>query len=149
MAEVKEGYSLTHAFRFFKKKHKHRGGIYSSMSRKTYRDICKDFNKMLSEEVLTSATGTRLPFGLGVLRIKKFEINWDNPPIDFNASKKAGKRIYHLNTHSDGYCGRWHWQKRNSLITNLIYYSFLPVKGNSREVPKIFKKPGGHAAFLM
>jgi hypothetical protein len=146
MAQVKEGYSLTHAFKFFKEKHKARGKAYN-IDRQTYRNICKDFNQLVVNEVL-SGKGVKLPHNMGMLWVKKFKINWENPPVDLNASKKAGKKILHLNHHSDGWCAGWKWSKRNQTISNLIYYSFKPVWGNSRRVAKIMKEEDGHKRFF-
>jgi hypothetical protein len=146
MAEVKTGYSLTHAYRYYRDKFKPKGDRYK-VTRQQYRDICKEFNQMIVQEVLTGK-GVKLPHSMGMLWIKKFKINWDNPPVDLNASKKAGKKIYHLNDHSDGWCAGWKWAKRNQAITNLIYYSFSPTWTNSREVARIMKEEGGHKKFF-
>ena len=146
MAEVKEGYSLTHAYRFYRNKFKGKGEQYK-VDRQTYRNICKDFNQMLVDEILTGKS-VKLPHSMGMLWIKKFKINWDNPPVDLNESRKQGKTIYHLNHHSDGWCARWSWTKRNQAISNLVYYSFTPTWTNSREVSRIMKEEEGHKRFF-
>lgn len=146
MAEVKEGYSLTHAYKFYKEKFKDRWDKYK-VSKQTYKDICKDFNKMLIEEA-TTGKGVKLPHSLGMIWVKKFKINWNKPPVDLNASKREGKKIYHLNEHSDGWCAGWKWTKRNQAITNLIYYSFSPTWTNSRLVASIMKSGNGHKRFF-
>jgi hypothetical protein len=142
---VKEGYSLTQAYKFYKNLHFSKGESYK-VSMMLYKDICRDFNQMVVEKVL-QGKGVRLPHSMGMLWIKKFKINWDKPPVDLNATKQAGKVIYHLNEHSDGYCGRWQWTKRNQAISNLIYYSFKPTWHNKKKIPKIFKE-GGHKKFF-
>jgi len=142
MAKVKNGYSLEHAYEFFKEKHN------IDISYKEYREICYDFNKMIVNEVLEGKT-QKLPHSMGMLWIKKFKMNYDNPAIDFKATKEAGKTIYHLNEDSDGYCGRWTWSKRNNLAKNMIYYSFQPSWTNKRACSAEFKKHNGYRKFFI
>lgn len=146
MPEVSKGYSLTHAFKFYKDKHYRRGEEYK-IDRVLYRKICCEFNKKIVEKVLAGKL-FHLPHSVGTLWIKKFKIDWDNPPIDFHETKKAGKTIYHLNTHSDGWAARWAWSKRNNLVSNLLYYSFDPSFTNSRLVAKEMKKKNGHKKYF-
>ena len=146
MSEVKEGYSLSHAFKFFKTNNpllcrKH------NIDKKLYRDICKDFNKIIVTNVL-EGKAEKLPFGCGMLWIKKFKMNWSKLPIDFKATKEFGKTMFHLNVHSDGWCARWAWIKRNQLVANLIFYKFKPTWTNSRTLAAIMKSSGGHKKFL-
>lgn len=146
MPGVKKGYSLIHAHKFYKEKHFSRGEEYE-VTKDLYRKICCEFNKRIVE---TAVEGKmfNLPHGCGTIWIKKFKINWDEPPVDLNETKKAGKIVYHLNFHSDGWCARWAWSKNNSLITNLLYYSFHPTRTNSRKVSSVMKKPNGHKRYF-
>jgi len=147
MAQVKKGFSLTHAFKFYREKYgKPKGGDYK-IDNKTYRTICQDFNKALVAKALTGS-GVKMPFGIGKLWIQKFKINWDKPPIDFNATKLAGETRYHLNLHSDNFCARWKWDKKNRNMTNLIYYSFKPTDTNSELASAEMRKEDGHKKFF-
>ena len=141
MPDVSKGDSLSHAFVFYKDKHK------SNVSKKEYRDICCAFNKKIVDVALTGRV-VKLPFRMGEIWIKKIKTNWDNPPIDLNESKKQGKTIYHLNMHSDGWWARWYWTRTNSRISNVTYYSFDATRDNSRAVAKIMKTPGGYKRFF-
>lgn len=141
MAKVKKGYSLDHAYQFFKKKH----GI--NMDKKTYRELCYAFNKMLVDDILEGKM-TKLPHRLGSLWIKKYQIDPNNPPIDLNETKRTGKIVYHLNFHSDGFSAKWAWKKRNNLVTNLIYYSFQTTRANSRALARVMKEEGGHKRYF-
>jgi len=146
MPEITKGYSLSHAFKFYKKKHYKRGDKYE-INKDLYRKICCDFNKEIVQLSLKGKL-VALPHSIGRLWCKKFKINWNNPPVDLNASKKAGKTVFHLNDHSDNWCVRWAWTKRNNLIANLIFYSFKPTRTNSRELAKIMKVEGGYKRFF-
>ena len=142
MGRITHGYGLDHAYKFFKKKY-----AKTKVTRETYRKICCDFNKMIVADAIEGKT-VPLPYSMGSLWIKKYEIDYDNPPIDLNESRKAGKKVYHLNFHSDGYIAKWAWTKRNNLITNLIYYSFRVTREHSRAVAQIMKQPNGHKRYF-
>jgi len=141
MGRIKEGFGLDDAYKFYKDKHG------PKVDKSTYRKICYEFNKMMVDDVLEGKV-VKVPHRLGELWIKKYKIDLDNPPIDLNETKKAGKIVYHLNQHSDGYQCRWSWSKRNNLVTNMIYYSFHATRANSRELAKIMKQPGGHKRYF-
>jgi len=141
MPEVSKGYSLNHAYKFYKDKYG------DDIDKATYRAVCCAFNKEVINQALEGKM-VKLPHRMGSIWVKKYQIDPDNPPIDLNESKKAGKVIYHLNFHSDGYTARWAWSKRNNLVTNLIYYSFHATRANSRALAKIMKDPGGHKRYF-
>ena len=135
------GYGLDHAYKFFKKKH---GKL---VERELYRKICYDLNKMIVDNVVEGRV-VHLPHAMGSLWAKKFEVNYEKPPVDLNETKKAGKTIYHLNHHSDGFMAKFTWSKRNNLIANLIYYSFKPTKANSSKISQVMKQPDGHKRYF-
>lgn len=141
MPEVSKGYSLSHAHKFYKKK------TGSKIEKALYREICCAFNKALIADALEGRV-VKLPHSMGSMWVKKYQADPENPPIDLNASKLAGKKIYHLNFHSDGYAAKWVWSKRNNLVTNLIYYSFHATRANSRSLAKVMKQPEGHKRFF-
>lgn len=141
MAEVSKGYSLSHAYKFYKDKH---GG---DVDKDTYRQVCYAFNKMVIDDALEGKM-VKLPHRMGSIWVKKYKVDPDKPYVDLNESKKAGKVIYHLNFHSDGFQARWAWSKRNNLVTNMIYYSFHATRANSRALAKVMKEPNGHKRYF-
>jgi len=136
-----KGYTLSDAYKFYKNK------TQSSIDKDTYRNICYDYNKNLTASILEGKF-MKLPHRLGDLWIKKYKIDPEKPPVDLNESRKAGKTVYHLNFHSDGYMARWSWSKKNNLVTNLIYYSFHATRANSRALSAIMKKENGHKKYF-
>ena len=140
MARIQKGYGLDHAYRFFTKRKS------VEIDKNEYKDICRDFNKMIVADITKGRT-QKIPFSLGYFWIKKFKINYDKPPIDFNETKKKGKLVYHLNHDTDGFRCKWLWTKKNNLIANLIYYSFKPTWSNSQAVSKAFRELG-HEKFF-
>tara|TARA_R110000744_G_scaffold324921_1_gene430745 strand:- start:339 stop:803 length:465 start_codon:yes stop_codon:yes gene_type:complete len=110
------------------------------VDKKTYRKICDEFNKLIIDEILIDSSEIRLPYRLGTLRIKKSKMKYDDKnklKIDWAASKKTGKRIYHLNDHTGGYKYRFYWTK--GIVKNITAYSFIPTRTNTRRLASILK----------
>ena len=107
---------------------------------KYYKDICDEFNKLFIDEILISSEEMRLPYRLGTIRVKKSKMKYDDKnklKIDWAASKKLGKRIYHLNDHTGGYKYRFYWTK--GIVKNITAYSFIPTRTNTRRLASILK----------
>lgn len=149
--KVKITGGLWESYKKYKKENKN-----SKIDRKTYVNICHDFNKVISQKIIKESFEFKLPFRLGYLRIKSFKIepkivngkldknklapDWDTTwkywhkiypdktrkEIKLIANKKL---IYHLNEHTDGYTMKWYWDKRFSCFKNQSVYLFKPVKG--------------------
>ena len=134
-------HNLLSAYRFYRKKLK--STDHKIIDRMTYKRVCSDYNKAFAENAYSDPNGSLVPFGLGSIKIRKFPINWEKPPIDMQASVKAGKTVYHLNRETGGYCFRWHWEKKNrAFIRNIIYYSFKPMYDVRKASVKHIKKVG-------
>ena len=110
------------------------------IDKQTYRRICDEFNKLFIDEILISSEEMRLPYRLGTIRVKKSKMKYDDKnklKIDWAASKKLGKRIYHLNDHTGGYKYRFYWTK--GIVKNITAYSFIPTRTNTRRLASILK----------
>ena len=110
------------------------------VNKSLYQTICDEFNKLLIDEILINSEEVRLPYRLGTLRIKKSKMKYDDKnklKIDWAASKKLGKRIYHLNDHTGGYKYRFYWTK--GIVKNITAYSFIPTRTNTRRLASILK----------
>ena len=80
----------------------------------TYKRILECMCKVILNHVLNSSEGFKMPYGLGMIQIGKYQPkNYDSKSlsVDYKASKEYNKRIYHLNEHSDGYKFRLYWSK--------------------------------------
>lgn len=112
---------------------------------KLYCKIIRDFNKMLSEEIINNSAVYKIPAGLGYFRIEKKKMpvailsSTKNLKVDWAQSMKHKKLIYHLNDHTDGHRFRWHWNKYKVRIPNKTAYSFIPTRGNKRALAHILK----------
>lgn len=142
---VLEGYSAKQAYDFYRKDCKDNKEKY--VGRSQHWDICKKFNKMLSEAIL-EGKHVKLPFGLGMIYIKKFKHAAKKFRFDYGEYNKTGKKLVHLNEHSDGFTGYWYWRKRDVRIAGVLAYSFKEVRANSRALAQIMKKEGGHKRFI-
>lgn len=139
MDSTNRKHNLNDCFKFFKNKYD------IKVSKKEYREICYDFNKLLSEDVLKGKI-TKIPYYLGSLWGKKFKCS--KLQVDFPETNRLGKTIFHLNEHSDGYSVRWAWEKNNKLVTNLIYYTFTPSRNNARALSGEVKVKDGHKKYF-
>jgi hypothetical protein len=128
----------------------------------SYSDYCKVLNKFntdISTAIMESAYEFILPKRLGTVRIKKYKpkvrldeegkLLTNNLAVDYKATnelwennpeaKKAGKKVFHLNNHSDGYRYIWYYSTYRSNLPNKSLYRFIPTRTNKRELSKLIK----------
>ena len=120
------------------------------VDKQLFRKICDDFNKLLIEKILLDSEEIRFPYRLGTVRIKKSKMKYDDKnklKIDWAASRKLGKRIYHLNDHTGGYKYRFYWTK--GIIKNIKAYSFIPTRTNTRTLASILKDKNRELDYFM
>ena len=120
------------------------------VSKKEFRKICDEFNKLIIDEILISSEEIRMPYRLGTVRVKKSKMKYDDKnklKIDWAASRKLGKRIYHLNDHTGGYKYRFYWTK--GIVKNVTAYSFIPTRTNTRTLAGILKDKNRELDYFM
>jgi hypothetical protein len=140
MGKPKEGYNINMSYSHYKK------GRKNALPRHLYREVCKEVNKGIAD-ACKEGFHVNLPAKLGILKVIKRKTNLDNLRVDFNATKKAGKTIFHLNLHSDGWYGSWKWKRFTSIIGRSYHYMFKPTEDNRTSVAKQFKEAGGHKQY--
>lgn len=132
-----------------------------SVSMKEYLSVNYDYFKFLVRKV-SEGNEVTLPSRMGYLRIngRKSEVRidkdengndvvkglppdwvktkalWDRDP----EAKRLRKRVFHLNTHTDGVVYKWVWSKRNVLVENKILYSLQLSRANKRLINKLINK---------
>lgn len=107
-----------------------------------FRSILNDYFKYLKKEIIENGKEVKLPCRLGSLCIVKHKPKeWSKKSlrIDYQSSKEAGKMIYHLNDHSDGYKYRYYWNKQNMLTKNKTKYQLIMTRENKRRLAQIIK----------
>ena len=138
--------TLDNAYKFYKQSAK---SIPENLkiTKKLYRDICKDYNKDLVESVVSGSIEA-LPGNMGEIRIKKFQVNLDLLMFDYGHYNKTGEKIFHDNWHSDGFGARWMWHKHTRRLKNLVLYNFAPTFTNKEKVASSMKEKGGHKKYF-
>jgi hypothetical protein len=115
-----------------------------------YKEILDTCNWMFIEYALRTGMKVTLPFGFGPLavnkkmlkRFKEFEgKKYINLRIDWAKTKKAGKRVYHTNEHTDGFNYKWVWFPNEARFYLSDAYVFNPGRYSSRAISKYLKKP--------
>lgn len=114
------------------------------VDQKTFTDINKDFNLLLSKMIIQGHT-FHLPSRGGDIRIKKFKSDRRIP--DFKKTKElygeenkllpAGQKkvVYCTNKHSDGWAARWWWDKSKWWRFHSLY-RFKATRTNNRELSR-------------
>lgn len=112
------------------------------VSRGKHGEILKRANELFSEYVLDFAYRVRLPFSLGVMGITKKRLNFasNRLPIDWENSRKYGRRIYHTNEHTNEYKYRWAWYPGTNGTKHASCYLFVPTRTNSRKLAALLKQ---------
>lgn len=143
---------------------------YRTASRKVYEKFCAThpqisltydkwleiiytFNYALRDHILETGDRCKLPWGFGTLsiekrKVKKFIVHNGKEyialPIDWPKSRKLGKRVYHLNAHTDGYRYKWYWFRADSRLYQSEIWVFKPSRVSSRKLAEYLKRPNSH-----
>lgn len=107
---------------------------------KTFSSVMKDFNLLLRDKIVYKSERVMLPYKMGELYIRKFEVNYDPEKqyawkVNYKASKEAGTRIYHGEPFGYG----WKWNKSPVRLKGKRYYSFKPCRKASRLIADAVK----------
>lgn len=132
---------------------------YSQTSKATYKRFCKDhpeikltylefvniiysFNYGFRDYILETGMKGKLPFGIGDFAISKrkpkrtkvLENGYEMIilPIDWKKTKEHGKRIYHMNSHTEGYKFKVKWFIKSTRFIDSELFSFKPSRVTSR-----------------
>lgn len=115
-----------------------------------WREILHTFSHLFRDYILETGDKAKLPWGMGVFAISKKKIKklkrhdgveYINLPIDWAKTRKAGKRIYTFNTHTDGYRFRWHMFPRETRFIDADIWNFKPCRDSSRKIAEYLKIP--------
>ena len=107
---------------------------------KTYKAIVTDYFKYIRDEIMYNCKEFKLPYRLGTLQVIKHqpkEFSGKSLRWDWKASKEIGKPVYLLNEHCGGWKYRFHWSKKNCLLTNKGKYQFIASRENKRTLAQI------------
>lgn len=109
-----------------------------------YKRILDTMCEVISEMILERSEGFKMPYGLGLIQVCKYRpktMTAKSLSVDYKASNEYGKRIYHLNEHSDGYKFRLYWSKLPRTFSPRYMYQLSLVRQNKRKLAQlIFNK---------
>lgn len=135
----KKSYTIADIYKLYIKENNDVDILYSRFKR-----ILDEINKSILECLQDRSDGFKMPLGLGYLRIVKYKpkrLDDKSLSIDYKASEEYGKRIYHLNEHSNGYKYRLYWTKLPRTFPDRYKYQVQFVRTNKRRLAKlIFNK---------
>lgn len=110
----------------------------------TYNHILDEMCRIILEYIFMRSEGFKMPFGLGYIQIGKYKpksYTAKSLSIDYKSSNEYGKKIYHLNEHSDGYKFRLYWSKIPQTFPDRYRYQLSLVRTNKRKLAQlIFNK---------
>lgn len=81
-----------------------------------------------------------MPFGLGLVCVVKYKpkhYNSKSLSIDFKSTRELGKKIYHLNEHSNGYKYRLYWSKQPWTFADRYRYQLCFLRPNKRRLAQL------------
>lgn len=129
---LKSDYGFIDMWRFFRKMYPHKKYSY-----KICKAVVSDFNKMAIESTLKTA----LDFSVGhfIIGVRKNKLTFakkNSIPVDWKETKRIGKKVYMINSHTDGYIFRWRWRRSQSRVKNRTAYAFRATRANNRAIKK-------------
>lgn len=123
----------------------------SPVSFKLYKEVVNEYLQEILNLIIDEGHNYRIPGMLGYFRIQKKMMDFDiqKMSVDWKASKEVGKRVYHLNNHSDGYRIKFLWEKKKAILKkdSKRPYSFTLARDVKRRLASVMKKPNGHTKY--
>lgn len=135
--------TLVDAYKFYKAKYE---GTKHLLDYKVYRTICETFNKYIMNAIIEDGYFFKVPYRIGIIRIKKREVNLDHLKKDYGLYNKTEGDLknVHLNEHTNNMYVKFYWSKfyTDNMIRNKTYYSFIPTRTNKRKLASLLKSNG-------
>ena len=117
------------------------GGYSFGIYLDEFRHICSDFNRKASERIISESETLKMPFRLGSIRVRKRKLDVNRKiNIDWEATKKYKKVIYHLNEHTDGYGYYFFHDRTEARFKNQGRSRFKAARANGRLLAKALKE---------
>jgi hypothetical protein len=107
-----------------------------------YQNIIYTFNYNFRDYILESGNKAKMPWGFGDFaiaknkrkKLRKTKEGKDviNLAIDWKKTRAAGKHIYHMNFHTEGYSFKWKWFIKTARFYQAEIWTFKPSRVTSR-----------------
>lgn len=130
-------YGLVDAYKYYKQEIPEEKRV----SEKMFKQINIELWKLVQKKILEESQSVYLPCGLGRLWIKKKRMSFAQQariPINWRASEKVGKKVYHLNEHRDYHIYKYAWGRFGKVV-NISYYVFKAPRDYCRKLAFILK----------
>lgn len=111
------------------------------VSYNTFRDICEDYYKGIVDHLFEGGF-YNLPYNTGEISIKGKRVKKmtsKTMPVDWEQTNKLGKKVFHINDHSNYYKFRFAWSKLYRHFKNKSNYRLVFTRENKRRLAKIIK----------
>lgn len=147
MSRTKIGYrsGSKEAYQLFKETHPE-----TELTFRQFYDIIMTWNTSIMEHIIHTGDEVKLPYGFGVLTIAKYKqkkkrITKDgreimNLSINWAATRAEGKKVYHMNFHTDGYKYFWKWDSKRSYFKASSIWAFKAHRYFARYLAKQLKE---------
>lgn len=121
----------------------------TNLSFEEWKEIIYTFNYNFRDYILETGARVKLPWGLGPFSISKKKMKklitykgktYINAPINWKKTKEAGKKIYNMNSHTDGYRYKWVWFSNEARFTLTGLWNFKPSRVSSRKIAEYLNK---------
>lgn len=122
----------------------------SKLSYVEFQNIIYSFNYAFRDYLLETGDKGKLPWGIGDFSITKYKPKKTkivdgkeiiNLPVDWKATKLLGKKVYHLNRHTEGYKFKWQWFIESARFKMCEIFTFKPSRITSRFLNHYLKQP--------
>lgn len=137
--KIQVDYTIDDIYKYYIENHQDKE---MQIDKKTFKKILYAFNKKIMNAILDDSETFKLPKRLGILRIKKSKMSFKegmSAKIDWAATKKYGKTIYHMNDHTNNYRYRFYWSKLSCNATNKTAYCFEATRTEKRRLAYLLK----------
>lgn len=135
---IKEPYNLSDIYpKYIEEKGEQKA---YNVAQKDFVTICDKFYEEIRDGILDGKT-FKMPFGLGEILITKRKITHyktNDKSVDWATTLKIGKKVYHLNEHSNGYNYGIDWDNYTGL-RNFKSYRFYPTRTFKRTLAQLIK----------
>lgn len=110
-------------------------GSANYLTQEQFRGIMEMHFQLSLYVLITTGEPMNLP-RMGELSIKKRKNDEESRSIDFKKSKELGSLIYFSNNHSNGYYGKFKWEKGRIYLRHKTLYKFIPCRWATRLLSK-------------
>lgn len=129
------------------------GTLEGTIDRKTFHNLCKDFNSAVMDEIIKEGKEFNQGHKLSTVSVLRLERNWSNKQVDWNASNAykqelldAGEKLYDAETgegvkwliyHTEKWYCRFYWKKKFCNVPNKSVYRLKFTGGKSGNKTKL------------